>query len=436
MSLIGRRRARLAVVLAACCVIGGGGAWVWPFVTQRLAEKRLEECDADGALKWLEWGRVGANDDAERLFLLARAYRFQGDFDRVSEVLKRLHERGADRRRLEYEQNLALAQSGRMSQAQGVLAGLLTDPDSDMGDVARAYALGYLRARRVDAALTILDAWIDDSGGNAEAYRIRGNVFLSEQKLALAEAEFQKAFVLAPERREVVRPLADVLFQLDRCEEAKEMYLLLLRQDSTDIVARCGVAKCAKAAGDTARAREILVDVIRDDPSCHTALYELGRLEFEGERFAKAIGFLKRAVDVKPWDDLAHYQLGLAFQRRGDKESAQVHLNFAEEAMDSHQRLAVLNDQIRQNRDQVDALVESGRLLLKYSDPNEGVVRLYAALDLDAGNFEAHNLLAGHFRVLAEEDESFSTLAEKHEKRVKELESHGAVVDGVSDSDR
>ena len=61
--------------------------------------------------------------------------------------------------------------------------------------------------------------------------------------------------------------------------------------------------------------------------------------------------------------------------------------------------LQSLKDQLRTDPLNTAALVQSGEILLKYSNPDEAAVTLQAALDIEPQNKQAHQLLAEYFEL-------------------------------------
>ncbi len=70
------------------------------------------------------------------------------------------------------------------------------------------------------------------------------------------------------------------------------------------------------------RVQSLLTKAVTIDPHCGDAYLQLGVLEATRSNFDKAIGFYTRAIDANPQMSEAHYRLGVAYDRVGDKEKA------------------------------------------------------------------------------------------------------------------
>jgi tetratricopeptide (TPR) repeat protein len=71
------------------------------------------------------------------------------------------------------------------------------------------------------------------------------------------------------------------------------------------------------------RVHDLLTSAVTLDPRCADAYLQLGVLETTRRDFNQAIGFYNKAIDVNPQMSEAHYRLGVAYDRVGEREKAQ-----------------------------------------------------------------------------------------------------------------
>jgi Flp pilus assembly protein TadD len=67
----------------------------------------------------------------------------------------------------------------------------------------------------------------------------------------------------------------------------------------------------------------LLTKAVKIDAHCVDAYFQLGNLYSSQGGYAKAIGFYKEAIEVNPQLSDAHYRLGVAYDRTGEREKAQ-----------------------------------------------------------------------------------------------------------------
>lgn len=66
----------------------------------------------------------------------------------------------------------------------------------------------------------------------------------------------------------------------------------------------------------------LLAEAVTLDPQCEDAYLELGNLSAGKKQWEQAIGYYLNAIQVSPELNEAHYRLGVAYERAGEKEKA------------------------------------------------------------------------------------------------------------------
>lgn len=386
--------------------------WLPPF--QALARQSLQQRNMTSALRWLDVATSVVAEDAETAFLRARAYRKQGQMELAAAALKRADSLGKPARHLIREQRLAQAQSGQMHEAEPHLAGMLTDSGEDGEEICEAFALGYCRAQRLSQALQILDVWLADYPQSVYPLLLRGRLYSLDSRLVKAEADFRRACELNPQNVESILEHATALKGLNRQAEAIPLFERCLDDPQFGSRAQVGLAICLKATGDNVRARSLLERAVKNSPGDVEGRRELGRMALEEGDHAAATRWLGEVVLTIPYDDEAHYLLAQSLHASGKVDDAKPHFEYAERARNAHREVHLLNDALRRQPGDTKSLVRSGTLLLEFSDPDEGVIRLLAALDRDPRNQQARRLLADYYDRRAAERPEFRSLAETH----------------------
>jgi tetratricopeptide (TPR) repeat protein len=80
-----------------------------------------------------------------------------------------------------------------------------------------------------------------------------------------------------------------------------------------------------------ARVEGLLNKAVTIDRKCSDAYLQLGVLQSTQRDYAKAIDFYTRAIEANPESSEAHYRLGVAYDRIGDKEKAAQHFRLHDE---------------------------------------------------------------------------------------------------------
>ncbi|MBX3442309.1 MAG: tetratricopeptide repeat protein [Planctomyces sp.] len=378
-----------------------------------MAERALKRSDEAAALDWIDRSTWLSGADAESDLLRARVYRRQGRMNDVADALRVAERHGARRTRIRDEQILAMAQSGQMRDAEPHLARLLMDPDADSIDVSRTFALGYIRTQRYEPAAKLLESWAADAPHDDEPRLIRGRLRLLQRNLNEADVWLRAALEIDPKNPETLLEMGHLMTSLNRQAEAATWYEQVLSHPRLGPEAAVGYASCLRSEGQSPRAAEVLREVLARHPDNVAMIRELGGLESELGRREEAIRLLERGAELAPYDAETRYLLAQAYRQAGRYDDARPHLEFHQQARLALTELNYLNDTLRTNPRDVTALARSGELMLQFAEPDEGVVRLLTALDVEPSNAVARRLLAEHYAAKAATDPSYRSLAEQ-----------------------
>jgi tetratricopeptide (TPR) repeat protein len=386
-------------------------AW-WPGLCLAPAQRAVEQRDFDLAKTWL--GRVEwlVDDDYRVAILNSRIARKQGEMKAVAGFLDLAAKQGATPEQLQREHWFAQAQSGQMRLAGPHLSQLLQDPDADPNEVCEAYVLGFTRNRRFDEALTLLQAWIADSPQAFYPLQLRGRIQMVLENLDLAEVDLRQSIALNPDDTTSNSQLGIVLEKLNRPAEA----IPFLEKCKDDVLARTHLAVCRKKTGDSERCLIDLQAIVAEFPDNLEAVRELGRSQMELGNYEDAVVILRRAVEIADHDDESHYVLAQTLQMSGQPEEAALHFERVKRIREAMSRLDLVKSKLDADPRDLEKLIECGELLLKYSTPQEGVIWLLAALDVDPKNERVHRLLFDYYSKRSAEDPKFHDLAEQHRR--------------------
>lgn len=408
----------VVLMLSVASVVLTRHIW-WPRYCCVRAERAVSERNYDDALLWVSAVSRLTQPDPETLLLKARIIRKQGRMNELSDVLQSALDAGASAVRVNREQWLAMAQSGQMTQAEPFLSRLLTDQSDDLEEVCEAYVTGYMRTLNFAAAIRLLDLWIADFSNNPFPHVLKGRIYSITDDQRSAEQCFRTAVSMSPGNAEFQLDLARSIRQLNRPEEA----IRILRELSDTGIFRAQVALerglAERSLGNMQAALEDLVTAAKLSPNDASVLLELGRTHFETGRSERAYEVLSQALALMPTNDEIHYVLAQVLQALGKPDDAQSHFEFSAEARKAKSEINRLRDRIHKDPRDVEALAGIGEIMLKYDRPEEGIVRLLAALELDPNHQTARRQLAEYYQDRAKTNPEFQTLADEHRRWLK-----------------
>lgn len=169
-----------------------------------------------------------------------------------------------------------------------------------------------------------------------QAQELEAESFESQGRWAEAAAEYQK--ILAQDVN-----VPGIHFRLGRValskgeseantEEAKTEFEQELKADPGNAAAEFSLGEIARRAGQWDEAVTDFSAAARIDPGFAEAYLALGMSLASAQKFAEAVAPLERYVKIVPDDPAGHYQLAIAYDRTGRKESAAKEMQLEREA--------------------------------------------------------------------------------------------------------
>ena len=225
-------------------------------------------------------------DDLALRRMLALAWLNAEIYDRAAALLATDPARAADRS-LQYAYGLALVRSGRTVEAQPIFDRLLAE-HADWPELN--VLLGQAAAQEGDfeSAVEHLELAIELRSDVAEAQATLGNIYLRQGRLEEAGAALRAGLATHPVDHQSRYVLATVL-ELDNQPQA------------------------------ALREVELVLDAV---PDFADARYLRGKILFEEGRVDEAAAQLLAAAELAPEDPNIRNQLGLAYEKLGDREKA------------------------------------------------------------------------------------------------------------------
>jgi arylsulfatase A-like enzyme/predicted Zn-dependent protease len=155
-----------------------------------------------------------------------------------------------------------------------------------------------------------------------EAYLMLGTMFSKAKRENESLAAYQKAVTLDPDNDAAVFSLALEYKNAGRLDAAEAGFQRVLALSPRDWKSTYQLADIWMRRGDFARAATALDTASRGDVEQATFLTKLGECNIELKRFDAAERALTEAVHVKADEPMAHYDLGLVHEARGEPAKA------------------------------------------------------------------------------------------------------------------
>jgi type IV pilus assembly protein PilF len=190
-------------------------------------------------------------------------------------------------------------------------------------------AVGYYETGQYTVALDEIKKAIAAAPDDAEAYSVRGLIYMAMNETALAEGSFQQAMKLAPNNPEISNNYGYFLCQHGRVAESFKYFdaALAVRTYAAPGRALNNAGACAIRIKDFALAEKYLLPALQQTPDLPATNANLARVYYEKRDYARAGFFVTRLNKVSKADSLPADVLWLAIkvQRKlGDTSAEQA----------------------------------------------------------------------------------------------------------------
>lgn len=201
-------------------------------------------------------------------------------------------------------------------------------PRGDPKDTIRLYNLLHRAAEdsvagRVDEAIAKVHAALAEDPDIVEGYTMLGNLHSKAKRYDDAVRAYQAALRLDPQHQGAAFSLALAYKQMGRLADAETGFARALELDPRSGKNDWQLADVAMQRGDSRKAADVLEATLRDKKVDRPAfLVKLGEALIEQRRYDEAERRLKEALESRPDTPMAHYDLGLIAEARGERPLA------------------------------------------------------------------------------------------------------------------
>lgn len=359
---------------------------------------RLASSDSPNTNSCIRWAEWIYQDSPEVAFAKARHARRRNDFETFNRQLTIAKYRGMDEARIERERWFAAAQSGQISLVKDKLASLTDSPGGDEAEICEAFAVGYIRLRDFESAVSLLDAWRLDFPKDARPHAWLGQIFTELKDMEKAESSFRKALALDSRNASAALGLGNLLLDVKRPDEAKTFFQLAMKDEKLEAFAIVGFANSLMALGELELAENALREGLRKHPDDHQLLTAMGTVLVERGDYSGAEELLRPTVESGSLRRELRYAYALALRGVGRTEDATIHFDYATQSAQEIAKANQLIPEVSLRPEDVDLRFRIGEAHLRYGNIEDGLMWLQSVLELNPQYGPAHAALAEHYQ--------------------------------------
>jgi tetratricopeptide (TPR) repeat protein len=402
ISVLRRHPFRFLVVIA---LLGAAGYLIW-WITPG-ARFRRELTQAENALiayDFFEARRHLARclelrpDDSTARLLAAQAARRDGDLDAAVDQLVAYRElvgESTDREQLEW--SMLDAQRGNVDRVVKYLIECLEIRHPASERILEALAIGSIQNYQYDRARFWVEETLERFPKNPVARLLRAQTSETFGNRELALDGLEELVRDFPRYANARLELANVLFAALRYDEAASHYTHVDRQHPGQLLPLLGIARCRERQDRADEAKSILGALRERNPDNSEVLLMSGRLANRDRQFMDAEAFLRRAVELAPFDHEIHQQLGICSEQLGQRDEAVAHVDRAKQIEADLARLEKIVPIAVKNPTDARPRLEAAQICLRNGQYGEGLRWLNGVLERDPNNREAHGILADYY---------------------------------------
>jgi tetratricopeptide (TPR) repeat protein len=339
-------------------------------------------------------------DSADTHLLAARAARRAQAYDDAEMHLQRCKQLGGVPQAIDLEWALLHAQRGEMkSGEEQVLEEDVARDHPDSVLILEALARGYAKTYRLTEAVRCLTHRLEIQPENAQVLLDRAALYQFTNSEHDSFEDYARAYELDSQNEQARRGLADALVYFHRARQADEHYQFLLTRHPDDVSVLRGLARCKmeEEPEDLADARPLLEQALALESANGSVLAERGRLEMLLGRPSDAESWLRRAVELTPYERMPVYQLSLCLQQLGHTQEAEK-LRTRVDAIDRDlERLKNVTRQIMLSPQDADLRFEAGQILLRNGQEEGALGWFNSALRINPRHKATCRALADYF---------------------------------------
>jgi tetratricopeptide (TPR) repeat protein len=348
--------------------------------------------------KWLEW----APDSAEGRFLAARRALALNRLDLGLAELDAASKLGYSRDAIDRERGILFARLGRLSDAEPILRRLFyARAKASPADRALDEALAkcYIENFQLRAAEEVVKRWVLDAPDDPKARYWLADLTrrTTEFDLRSLISDYERVLELDSGYDQARIPLAELYLKAHRNSDAEREYLTYLKRHPEDLEACLGMGQVAATDGRDDLAIDYLNRAMMLAPKDHRPAVERGKLDSRRRRFASALAFFDKAIELDSVDPDIRYQRSVVLSAMGRTDDARKEQEVMSRLRKEKEDLDKLLEGLLRFPADTERQVQAARWFFEHGHPEEGARWAEKILREHPGQVEMNRLLAGHY---------------------------------------
>jgi Tfp pilus assembly protein PilF len=341
--------------------------------------------------------------NGETLIEAARAARRAGLYDEAYRHLQACKDLKWRPDATDLEFILLEMQRGNVRANEAIALDWVRRGHADAALILEALAQGYLKSYDLSRALHSLTLLLDKEPNHVKARIWRGDIFLLMKRMDRARDDYRQAVEVDPENEDALRGLANFLIGRHHADKALPHFEKLYGWHPDDPAIVVGLAKCKHELGQLEEAVHLLDAFLQSNPWEPKTLAEGGRIAMEQGNFKQAESWLRRAVDLAPFEKDIVFSFASLLEHQGKKEEAKTWRVRLKQVEADLERIKDLWERIGATPRDPLLRLEAGKLLLQNGQDQDGLRWIESALRENPQHQPTRDFLAQYYEKRGDE---------------------------------
>jgi len=392
----------LAVASLFCLVLLLAAAKAWAWHQFRQAEQAIELGDYKRAKEYLRQGLVFWPTNAQAHFWMARACRWQGDFDEAEDHLDRCEQLQWSPSALEVERILLRAHGGEFPRWEKTLNSLARAPSEEGAAVQEYLTYQYIQNSQHALCFHWGKRFLKTHPNHIGALRWMAFLYRRTSHREECLQCYQRALEIQPDNDETRKDYAETLLRLKQPREALQQYQLLESREPESVKVVAGLARCYRTLGEFARTRRLLLSWANrpmvNRETHFEVLSELAQLAWKEGRAREAEKWLRKAEALYAHSTTNLYTMYLCLQQQGKvQEAKRYHARLKKRNADVDRLDLLTRKLISKDPKNPDIPYEIGMICFRNEDLPNAVYWMKKTLELRPWHAGANLAMAKHY---------------------------------------
>ena len=312
--------------------------------------------------------------NADALFSLARLELAEDHAEAAIQAIEKAESQKYNPRSIEILRGLAFARGGNYAEAQKILVPAFLNGEEPRAEIAEGLTRVYLAQFQATQARKAIEAWKEASPRDDRPYLYLNEIEdRSGTEAAVRIANYLAAIDRNPGLFETHEKLANLYLEDNQLENAKAEFQKCLEMKPGNQSSLIGMGQTLLKQGNQPEAEKVLYDVLKNDPGQIFALAELSQIELQKGNVETAVAQLKKAFEQSPYSSELVYKYAQALKLAGNVDLSRQMVDRSNRLKTEEARMDEIRKLLVKEPNNIEVRMEAAIWLIDHGHEKEGL---------------------------------------------------------------